>query len=79
MTEFRRVLFRSPEFGPRTYRPPTGGAAVFSCSLLHEATPVTKGCRYAYLPFFYDDAAAVIRAANLDLIIQPKDATETDL
>ena len=34
---------RFPEFGPRTYRAPTGGAVVFSCSLLHEATPVTRG------------------------------------
>jgi predicted 2-oxoglutarate/Fe(II)-dependent dioxygenase YbiX/peroxiredoxin len=47
-----------PEFGSRRYRAPTGGAVVFSCSLLHEAMPVTKGTRYAYLPFFYDDAAA---------------------
>ncbi|MBP7815890.1 MAG: 2OG-Fe(II) oxygenase [Phenylobacterium sp.] len=52
------------EFGPKTYRPPTGGAVVFSCSLLHEATAVTKGKRYAFLPFFYDAAAAAIRAAN---------------
>ena len=52
------------EFGPRTYRPPTGGAVVFSCSLLHEATPVTRGKRYAFLPFFYDAEAAAIRAAN---------------
>lgn len=47
-----------PEFGARCYRPPTGGAAVFSCSVMHEATPVTRGRRYAYLPFFYDEAAA---------------------
>jgi len=47
-----------PEFGPRRYRPPAGGAVVFSCSLLHEATPVTKGRRYACLPFLYDEAAA---------------------
>lgn len=53
------------EFGPKTYRPPTGGAVVFSCSLLHEATPVTRGKRYAFLPFFYDAAAAAIREANL--------------
>ena len=53
------------EFGPKTYRPPTGGAVVFSCSLLHEATPVTQGKRYAFLPFFYDAAAAAIREANL--------------
>jgi hypothetical protein len=54
-----------PEFGPRRYRPPAGGAVVFSCSLLHEATPVTKGTRYAVLPFLYDDAAARIREANM--------------
>lgn len=47
-----------PEFGPRRYRAPTGGAVVFSCTLLHEATPVTRGKRYAYLPFLYDEAAA---------------------
>ncbi len=56
---------RFPEFGPAAYRAPTGGAAVFSCSLLHEATPVTRGRRYAYLPFLYDEAAAAIREANL--------------
>lgn len=55
---------RFPEFGTRTYRPPTGGAVVFSCSLLHEATPVTKGRRYAFLPFLYDEAAAEIRDQN---------------
>lgn len=55
---------RFPEFGPRTYRAPTGGAVVFSCSLLHEATPVTRGKRYAFLPFLYDEEGARIRAAN---------------
>jgi predicted 2-oxoglutarate/Fe(II)-dependent dioxygenase YbiX len=37
---------------------------VFSCSLLHEATPVTRGVRYATLPFLYNDAAARLRQAN---------------
>jgi predicted 2-oxoglutarate/Fe(II)-dependent dioxygenase YbiX/peroxiredoxin len=55
---------RFPEFGRATYRPPTGGAVVFSCSLLHEATPVTRGTRYAFLPFLYDEAAAEVREAN---------------
>ena len=55
---------RFPEFGDRTYRAPTGGAVVFSCGLLHEATPVTNGKRYAFLPFLYDDAAAQVRAEN---------------
>ncbi len=37
---------------------------VFSCSLLHQALPVTAGRRYAFLPFLYDDAAAKLREAN---------------
>lgn len=59
--EFEGGDLRFPEFGRRTYRPPTGGAVIFSCALLHEATPVTQGSRFAFLPFFYDDAAAAIR------------------
>ena len=54
---------RFGEYGPATYRPPVGGAVVFSCALLHEATRVTHGRRYAFLPFFYDDAAAEVLAA----------------
>jgi len=54
-----------PEFGPATYRAPSGGAVVFSCSLLHEALPVTRGRRYAFLPFLYDDEGARMRERNL--------------
>jgi len=60
-----------PEFGMRTYRPPTGGAVVFSCTLLHEATPVTRGRRYAYLPFLYDEAGKEIRDRNQHLLELP--------
>jgi peroxiredoxin len=45
-----------PEYGSRLYRCPTGGAVVFSCTLRHEARPVTRGRRFAYLPFLYDRA-----------------------
>ena len=62
--EYEGGLLRFPEFGRQTYSAPKGGAVVFSCSLLHEATPVTAGVRYAYLPFLYDDAAAKIRDMN---------------
>jgi predicted 2-oxoglutarate/Fe(II)-dependent dioxygenase YbiX/peroxiredoxin len=62
--EFEGGDLRFPEFGARTYRAPTGGAVVFSCSLLHEATPITQGRRFAFLPFLYDDAAAEIRRQN---------------
>ena len=40
-----------PEYGPHRYDPPTGGAILFSCSLLHEALPVTKGRRFTLLNF----------------------------
>lgn len=55
---------RFPEFGPQAYRAPTGGAIVFSCSLLHEALPVTAGTRYAYLPFLYGEEDATLRERN---------------
>lgn len=53
-----------PEYGPQGFKPPVGGAVVFSCSLMHAVSAVTRGRRYAFLPFLYDDAAARIRAAN---------------
>jgi predicted 2-oxoglutarate/Fe(II)-dependent dioxygenase YbiX/peroxiredoxin len=53
-----------PEYGRAVFKPPVGGAVVFSCSLLHQALPVKRGKRYAFLPFLYDDAAAKIREAN---------------
>jgi predicted 2-oxoglutarate/Fe(II)-dependent dioxygenase YbiX len=59
---------RFPEFGRRTYRPPTGGAVVFACGLQHEATPVTRGRRYAFLPFLYDEAGQRTREANLSAL-----------
>jgi predicted 2-oxoglutarate/Fe(II)-dependent dioxygenase YbiX/peroxiredoxin len=40
-----------PEYGPHRYNPPTGGAILFSCSLLHEALPITKGRRFTLLNF----------------------------
>lgn len=65
---------RFPEYGPRTYKPPTGGATVFACGLLHEATPVTRGVRYAFLPFLYDEESVKIREQNAHLV----DLTGTD-
>lgn len=57
-----------PEFGTRTYRAPTGGAVVFSCSLLHQCTPITQGIRYCTLPFLYDDAGKKVREENYKYI-----------
>ena len=53
-----------PEFGRKAYRPPEGGALVFSCGALHQVTPVTKGRRYAFLAFLYGEEDAKKREAN---------------
>ena len=53
-----------PEFGRKTYRPPEGGALVFSCGALHQVTPVTRGKRYAFLAFLYGEEDVSKREAN---------------
>jgi predicted 2-oxoglutarate/Fe(II)-dependent dioxygenase YbiX/peroxiredoxin len=53
-----------PEYGPQGFRPPAGGAVVFSCSLLHAVSRVTRGSRYAFLPFLFDEEAARLREFN---------------
>jgi hypothetical protein len=62
--EFEGGLLSFPEFGSTAYKPPAGGAVVFSCSLLHTVSPVSAGRRFAYLPFLYDEAAARLREQN---------------
>ena len=62
---------RFPEYGRQTCRAPTGGACIFSCGLMHEATPVTRGRRFAFLPFLYDEAAAMQREANNARYVDP--------
>jgi len=74
--EYEGGDLRFPEFGMRTYRAPTGGGVVFSCSLLHEATRVTRGTRYAFLPFLYDEAARKIREANFRHLAARAEAAE---
>jgi predicted 2-oxoglutarate/Fe(II)-dependent dioxygenase YbiX/peroxiredoxin len=66
--EYDGGCLRFPEFGPALYTAPQGGAVVFSCSLLHEATPVTRGRRLMFLPFLYDDQARRIREENLGFL-----------
>ncbi|WP_051340645.1 2OG-Fe(II) oxygenase [Azospirillum halopraeferens] len=57
-----------PEYGPALYRPPVGGAVVFSCSLLHEVRPVRSGRRMVFLTFLYDDRKAEVRKSNRQFI-----------
>lgn len=63
--EYEGGQLRFPEFGRGLYTAPPGGAVVFSCALLHEATPVTRGWRFMFLPFLYDEAGRRIREENL--------------
>jgi predicted 2-oxoglutarate/Fe(II)-dependent dioxygenase YbiX/peroxiredoxin len=44
---------RFPEFPGSEYRPGAGEALVFSCSLLHEVQPVTKGRRFGIFGFYW--------------------------
>lgn len=55
--EYEGGDLRFPEYGPEVYRPPLGGAILFSCSMLHEVVPVTKGARYTLLSFLVEPPA----------------------
>jgi predicted 2-oxoglutarate/Fe(II)-dependent dioxygenase YbiX/peroxiredoxin len=57
-----------PEFGRKVYRPPDGGALVFSCGALHQVTPITRGKRYAFLAFLYGEEDAKKREANNSML-----------
>ena len=50
--EFSGGELRFPEYGSQLYKPQTGAAIVFSCSILHEALEVTEGRRFVLLAFF---------------------------
>jgi peroxiredoxin len=61
--EYEGGDLRFPEFGDQRFRVAAGDAIVFSCSLLHEVTPVTAGSRYAFISFLYDEQSQKIRDA----------------
>lgn len=52
-----------PEYRNAFYGMERGGAAVFSCSLLHEATDVTAGRRFGLFSFFCGEPDENLRAA----------------
>ena len=61
--DYEGGALRFPEYGPDLYSPATGDAVIFSCSLLHEALPVTSGRRYVLLAFFFGaDGQAMLNA-----------------
>jgi peroxiredoxin/predicted 2-oxoglutarate/Fe(II)-dependent dioxygenase YbiX len=59
--EFEGGEVRFPEYNLRGYKAPPGWAVVFPCAILHAVARVTKGKRYAFLPFVYDETGKRIR------------------
>jgi peroxiredoxin/predicted 2-oxoglutarate/Fe(II)-dependent dioxygenase YbiX len=66
---------RFPEYGTDLYCPEPGSAVLFSCSLLHEVTPVTRGTRFALLSFFYSDLDAKLREQTQQQIVREGGST----
>ena len=54
------------EFGRERYEAEAGGAVIFSCNLLHEALPVTRGRRFAVFTFFADAAGAALERQTME-------------
>lgn len=61
---------RFPEYAADLYAPEAGSALIFSCSLLHEATPVTQGRRFVLLSFLYGDEDAKLRQQTQRQIVR---------
>jgi len=59
--EYEGGHLRFPEYGPNLYSAESGAAIVFSCSLLHEVTRMTRGQRFVLLGFYYSEAGQAIR------------------
>ncbi len=67
--EYEGGYLRFPEYGLHLYKPETGSAVIFSCSLLHEVTDITSGRSFALTAFIYSDQEDSLRAKNVNTII----------
>jgi hypothetical protein len=54
-----------PEYSAQRFKAAPGTAVVFSASILHEVSRVTRGRRYVFLTFLFDEEAERVRQANL--------------
>jgi peroxiredoxin/predicted 2-oxoglutarate/Fe(II)-dependent dioxygenase YbiX len=61
--DYEGGYLRFPEYGPQLFKPATGSAIIFSCSLMHEATDVHNGKRYVLLSFLYGEQESAQRLA----------------
>ena len=64
--EYEGGYLNFPEYGKQLYRPPAGGAVVFSTSLLHEVTDITEGRRFALITFFFGEQEYQERLARYE-------------
>ena len=55
-----------PEYSITSYKAPPGWAVVFPCAILHAVSEVTKGKRYAFLPFVFDEEGERIRKNSVE-------------
>ncbi len=53
--DYEGAELRFPEFSDQLYKPASGTAIVFSCSLLHEVVDMRAGSRFAMLAFLFGD------------------------
>ena len=60
-----------PEYNQRKHRIPKGWCIAFPCAILHAVTRVTRGRRYVFLPFLYDEVGAAMKAAREAQTRQP--------
>jgi predicted 2-oxoglutarate/Fe(II)-dependent dioxygenase YbiX len=74
--EFEGGELSFPEYGPRSLKPPPGGAVVFSCSLLHavskveNATPSYHYCTMKRQPRYAKKTLRFLRAGATTGLIQ---------
>jgi predicted 2-oxoglutarate/Fe(II)-dependent dioxygenase YbiX len=59
-----------PEYSAQAFKPAPGEAIVFSASILHQVSRVTRGRRYVFLTFLFDEAAEQQRQSNLQAVQQ---------
>jgi predicted 2-oxoglutarate/Fe(II)-dependent dioxygenase YbiX len=64
-TDFDGGEISFPEYSPQSFKAAPGAAIVFSASLLHQVSRVTRGRRYVFLTFLFDEDAERLRQANL--------------
>jgi hypothetical protein len=67
-SEFAGGEVSFPEYGSRGYKAPAGAAVVFSGSILHGVSRVTRGRRYVFLSFLFDEEGEKTRLANLQFL-----------